>query len=123
MPDGYDERLRVEYGEYMVLKKIPSTHGNVILEPDIPYKEYLKTHDAGEELRKIAAAAEEEKESSAFRHEYTIMEKPDWISYDEIAELLHDALGDGGLAAAGASGDTDRDDIHGVPPNVWLDVL
>lgn len=91
VPDGYDERLRVEYGEYMVLKKIPSTHGNVILEPDIPYEEYLKTHNAREELRKIAATAEKEKESDACQREYKIMEKPDWISYEEIADVLHDA--------------------------------
>lgn len=91
VPDGYDERLRVEYGEYMVLKNIPSTHGNVILEPDIPYKEYLKTHDAREELRKMAAAAEAEKKSLAEQPGFTVIEKPDWISYEEIADLLHDA--------------------------------
>ena len=53
IPDGYDERLRVEYGDYMVMKNIPSTHGAVILEPDIPYEEYLKTHDAEAEIMEM----------------------------------------------------------------------
>lgn len=53
VPDGYDQRLRVEYGDYMVMKNIPSTHGAVILEPDIPYEEYLKNHDAEKEIMEM----------------------------------------------------------------------
>lgn len=56
IPDGYDERLKTEYGDYMVMKNIPSTHGAVILEPDIPYEEYLKTHDAEAEIEKMLQA-------------------------------------------------------------------
>ena len=55
IPDGYDRRLRIQYGDYMIMKKIPSDHGAMILEPDIPYKEYVKTHDPRAEIMKIKA--------------------------------------------------------------------
>jgi lipopolysaccharide cholinephosphotransferase len=42
VPNGYDERLKKEYGDYMVIKKAQTSHGDVILQPDIPYKEYFK---------------------------------------------------------------------------------
>lgn len=41
-PADYDGRLRKEYGEYMEIKHIPSSHGDTILDPEISYTEYLK---------------------------------------------------------------------------------
>ncbi len=40
IPNGYDGRLRREYGEYMVMSKAPSVHGGTILDPDVSYLEY-----------------------------------------------------------------------------------
>ena len=92
IPDGYDKRLRIEYGDYMVMKNIPSTHGAVILEPDIPYKEYLKTHDPREEIMQMKAKQAEMERAAAEKSSwFHVIEKPDWISYDDIAEILHDA--------------------------------
>ena len=45
VPNGYDARLRKEYGEYMKLSKAPSAHGDVIFSADIPYDEYLKNYE------------------------------------------------------------------------------
>ena len=39
----------------------------------------------------MVAVAESEKESLAYQHAYAIMEKPDWVSYEEIADVFHDA--------------------------------
>lgn len=44
IPDGYDSRLKTEYGDYMKPAIAPTVHGKMILEPDIPYREYMKTH-------------------------------------------------------------------------------
>ena len=44
IPKGYDSRLRTEYGDYMKIVHAATTHGDLIIEPDIPYKEYEKTH-------------------------------------------------------------------------------
>ena len=41
-PVGYDGRLRAEYGEYWKPAKAPTMHGGLVLDPDIPYEEYLK---------------------------------------------------------------------------------
>lgn len=41
-PAGYDEFLRGRYGNYMECKQVPTTHGEVIFDPDIPYTEYLR---------------------------------------------------------------------------------
>ena len=43
VPVGYDGRLTAEYGDYMKPAKAPTMHGGLILEPDVPYTEYLKT--------------------------------------------------------------------------------
>lgn len=45
IPSGYDERLRKEYGDYMTIKQVPTSHGGVILSADIAYKDYLKTQN------------------------------------------------------------------------------
>ncbi len=42
VPIGYDGRLKCEYGNYMKPAKAPTVHGGIVLEPDIPYREYLK---------------------------------------------------------------------------------
>lgn len=44
IPDGYDSRLRVEYNDYMKIVRAPSTHGDLVLDPDTPFSEYLRTH-------------------------------------------------------------------------------
>ena len=41
-PVGYDGRLRAEYGEYWKPAKAPTMHGGLVLDPDVPYEEYLK---------------------------------------------------------------------------------
>ena len=41
-PVGYDGRLRAEYGEYWRPAKAPTMHGGLVLDPDVPYEEYLK---------------------------------------------------------------------------------
>lgn len=41
-PAGYDERLRKEYNDYMTIRNVPSTHGEMIFDPDVPYKKYIK---------------------------------------------------------------------------------
>lgn len=93
IPDGYDERLRVEYGDYMVMKNIPATHGEMILEPDIPYTEYLMSHNPEEEIAELIRKNHDIEHSfnTTNRFNYRVVEKPDWISYDMIAEVLHDA--------------------------------
>ena len=48
IPDQYDSRLRTEYGDYMTPVRAGTTHGNVIFEPEIPYKDYLKEHSIQE---------------------------------------------------------------------------
>ena len=42
VPVGYDGRLTAEYGNYMKPAKAPTMHGGLILDPDVPYTEYLK---------------------------------------------------------------------------------
>jgi lipopolysaccharide cholinephosphotransferase len=42
VPVGYDGRLTAEYGDYMKPAKAPTMHGGLILDPDVPYTEYLK---------------------------------------------------------------------------------
>lgn len=44
VPTGFDDRLRTEYGDYMVIRHSATTHGGLILEPEIPYEEYLQQH-------------------------------------------------------------------------------
>ena len=39
------ERLKKEYIDYMTIKKIPTTHGAVVFEPEIPYKQYFSMID------------------------------------------------------------------------------
>ena len=41
-PAGYDGRLKAEYGDYMKPAKAPTMHGGLVLDPDVPYEEYMK---------------------------------------------------------------------------------
>lgn len=40
-PEGYDGRLRAEYGDYMRPAQAPTLHGGLVLEPEIGYEEYF----------------------------------------------------------------------------------
>lgn len=53
IPDGYDSRLKTEYGDYMVIKHAPTAHGNVILDPNVSYIEYLEKYSEKEILGMI----------------------------------------------------------------------
>lgn len=48
IPKGYDSRLRVEYGDYMEMRKAPTQHGTAILEPEISYIDYEKQYSREE---------------------------------------------------------------------------
>ena len=52
IPDGYDARLKVEYHDYMQIVRASTTHGTMVLEPEIPYKDFLKEH-SGTEIRQM----------------------------------------------------------------------
>ncbi len=45
VPNGYDGRLRKEYGDYMEMKQEPSSHKTIFLSADIPYTEYCKENN------------------------------------------------------------------------------
>ena len=53
VPIGYDDRLKTEYGNYMEIRHTKTVHGDMILEPDIPYKKYLKEHSEKEILNTL----------------------------------------------------------------------
>ena len=40
IPDGYDSRLKKEYGDYMTPAEAPTAHAMIILAPDTPYTKY-----------------------------------------------------------------------------------
>lgn len=42
VPDGYDERLRIDFGDYMTPVKAPTEHGSMTFDVDIPYYEYIE---------------------------------------------------------------------------------
>ena len=42
VPCGYDELLRLEYGDYMRPVKAPTMHGTMLYDAEKPYEEYLK---------------------------------------------------------------------------------
>lgn len=42
VPEGYDGRLKAEYGDYMKPAQAPTMHGGLVLEPEIPYEEYFR---------------------------------------------------------------------------------
>lgn len=51
VPIAYDSILKKMYGDYMVPKKEPSCHGDIIFEGSIPYREYIEEHS--NELRRL----------------------------------------------------------------------
>ena len=42
VPSGYDEMLCDQFGDYMVMKRVESYHGSLIVDTEIGYKDYLK---------------------------------------------------------------------------------
>lgn len=42
IPIGYDERLKKEYGNYMTHSHAPSSHGECILNADVPYRKFFE---------------------------------------------------------------------------------
>lgn len=52
IPSGYDERLKTEYGDYMVFKKEqPTSHGGIIFDPEKSYIEYLSEEEISYEKK------------------------------------------------------------------------
>ena len=47
IPDGYEGRLRSEYGDYMEIKNLPSDHGRLVLSADLPYNDYRLAKKTG----------------------------------------------------------------------------
>lgn len=43
VPVGYDGRLKAEYGDYRRPAKAPTTHGDLVLDPDTPYTDFIKS--------------------------------------------------------------------------------
>ena len=41
-PSGFDEMLRDQFGDYMVMKRAESYHGSTIFDTEIPYTEYIE---------------------------------------------------------------------------------
>lgn len=41
VPEGYDGRLKAEYGDYMKPAQAPTMHGGLVLEPEIPYRDMI----------------------------------------------------------------------------------
>jgi len=48
IPKGFDSRLRVEYGDYMVMHHAPTVHGDCLFDVTMPYEEYVKFHSQSE---------------------------------------------------------------------------
>lgn len=44
IPEGYDPRLRKEYGDYMEIRQVPASHGDTIIDLDTPYNEFLSRY-------------------------------------------------------------------------------
>ena len=40
-PSGFDEMLRDQFGDYMVMKRAESYHGSLIVDTEISYKDYI----------------------------------------------------------------------------------
>ncbi len=60
IPDGYDERLTIEYGDYMTPKKAPTQHGGMILDAETPYKDFLEQHSEAELKKTLKGSSLEE---------------------------------------------------------------
>lgn len=41
-PSGFDEMLRVQFDDYMVMKRVESYHGSMLVDTKTPYKDYIK---------------------------------------------------------------------------------
>ena len=42
IPIGYDERLRKEYGDYMEIHQVPTSHGEIVMDANISYKNFFE---------------------------------------------------------------------------------
>ena len=49
VPAGYDEYLKNRYGDYMTPQNASNTHGGVIFDTEIDYKEYIDKMRSGDE--------------------------------------------------------------------------
>ena len=79
VPAEYDHILSTIYGDYM---KMP------------PEDKQVATHTAKILKKDLQSSTEQNsKQGAEDRHQlqYRVIEKPDWITYDMIAEILHDA--------------------------------
>ena len=49
VPAGYDIYLKNRYGDYMTPQNVSNTHGGVIFDTEMDYKEYLSKTKRGED--------------------------------------------------------------------------
>ena len=49
VPTGYDIYLKNRYGDYMTPQNVSNTHGGVIFDTEMDYKEYLSKTKRGED--------------------------------------------------------------------------
>ena len=101
IPDGYDERLRVEYGDYMVMKRDAGTAHGEMVEMNAEGA-FHGTESRGESSRvSDSPLASENRLCQSDKQNVmpgqeepsplAVVEKPDWVSYEEITDVLHDA--------------------------------
>jgi lipopolysaccharide cholinephosphotransferase len=59
-PAGYDSRLRQEFKDYMTPRNVAAGHPGAILDPDLPYDEFIRRR----KKKRAAARAKKKKEES-----------------------------------------------------------
>ena len=60
-PVGYDARLRLEYNDYMTPCNVAPAHGGAILDPDLPYGEFIRRRKEKRAAARAKKRAEREK--------------------------------------------------------------
>ena len=60
-PVGYDARLRLEYNDYMTPRNVAPAHGGAILDPDLPYEEFIRRRKEKRAAARAKKIAEREK--------------------------------------------------------------
>ena len=60
-PVGYDARLRLEYNDYMTPRNVAPAHGGAILDPDLPYGEFIRRRKEKRAAARAKKRAEREK--------------------------------------------------------------
>lgn len=58
VPAGYDAYLKNRYGDYMTPQNVANTHGGVIFDTEVDYKEYLKKHEEEKNAVNISGNAD-----------------------------------------------------------------